>query len=269
MLITFKRIGIYTKTKKLNMTEFKSINQLWKSYNNSSNDLSLKLGRTNNIVGEFGEHLAFKYYGGELLECSSSSADLKDNNGKLYQVKTRKLDKLTSSQLGIIRSWEFDYLVVIIFDPSGGLLKGLEVPVDVAKEFAKENNYQNGWVITTSQDFLKDKRSNDISEELNILLENQNYIDGFDNHYESDKKSVLPIEFIPNDLDVFKELLLKSKEAKITTFYNGNTKDSKIWKANRFAETSNLIQNLRSRDEFRQGKWQDSNIRYIKVEINN
>jgi hypothetical protein len=251
------------------MTELKSINQLWKSYNDISNDLSSKLGRTNNIVGEFGEHLAFKYYGGELLECSSSSADLKDNNEKLYQVKTRKLNGLTSSQLGIIRSWEFHYLVVIIFDSTGSLLKGLEVPVDVAKEYGKENNYQNGWVITTSQDFLEDKRSNDITEGLNVLLENRNYIDGFDNYYESGNTNVLPIEFTPSDLGVFKQLLLKSKEAKITIFYNGNTKDSKIWKANRFSETSDLIRNLRSREEFRQGKWQDSNIRYVKVEINN
>lgn len=250
------------------MTELKSINQLWKSYNEISNELSSKLGRTNNILGEFGEYLAFKYFGGELLNCSNSSADLKDNKGKLYQVKTRKLNELTSSQLGIIRSWEFDYLVVIIFDSMGSILKGIEVPVDVAKEYGKENNYQNGWVITTSQDFLEDKRSKDITEGLNVLLENQNYIDGFDNFYDSRNTKVLPIEFIPNDISEFKQLLLKSKEAKITVFYNGNTKDSKIWKANRFSETSDLIGNLRSREEFRQGKWQESNIRYVKVEIN-
>jgi hypothetical protein len=54
--------------------------------------------------------------------------------------------------------------VVIIFDLNGGILKALEVPVDIAKKYAKENSHQNGWVITTTQEFLNNKSSKDITK---------------------------------------------------------------------------------------------------------
>ena len=134
----------------------------WITYNKTVKILQKILGRTNNIVGEYSEYLTAEYYHGELLPASHKSADVKviENNQEiLYQVKSRKLEKLTSTQLGIIRSWNFNYLVVIIFDLDGNILKALEVPVDVAKEYAKSNSHQNGWVITTTQKFLNDHRN--------------------------------------------------------------------------------------------------------------
>jgi len=146
------------------MTE---IQELWTNYNSAANALQNTLGRTSNIVGEYAEHLTAKYYNGELLPASHKSADVKvthNNTEILYQVKARKLKKLTSSQLGIIRSWDFNFLVVIIFDSDGIILKALEVPVIIAREYAKENDHQNGWVITTTQDFLNNSSSRDITE---------------------------------------------------------------------------------------------------------
>lgn len=146
------------------MTEVK---ELWKNYNNAANALQNALERTSNIVGEYAEYLTSKYYDGELLAASHKSADVKvihNNTETLYQVKARKLESLTSSQLGIIRSWDFDFLVVIIFDLNGEVLKALEVPVNIAQEYAKENDHQNGWVITTTQDFLNNSSSRDITE---------------------------------------------------------------------------------------------------------
>ena len=143
------------------------IKELWKNYNNAANALQDTLGRTSNIVGEYAEHLTAKYYDGELLAASHKSADVKvthNNTEILYQVKARKLKKLTSSQLGIIRSWDFNFLVVIIFDSDGIILKALEVPVNIAQEYAKENDHQNGWVITTTKDFLNNSSSRDITK---------------------------------------------------------------------------------------------------------
>lgn len=71
--------------------------------------------------------------------------------------------------MGIIRSWDFNYLVVIIFDKNGGILKGLEVPVEVAKQYGVYNKHQNGWVITTSRIFLNNTDIKDISNELSEL----------------------------------------------------------------------------------------------------
>lgn len=127
------------------MEEDRSINELWKSYNLISSELSKKMNRTNNIVGEFGENLALRHYGGELLVSSSASADLIDENNISYQIKTRKLAKLKSTSLGIVRSHEFDFLIVIIFDLNGSLLRALEVPIKVVEQCGKRNDFYNEW----------------------------------------------------------------------------------------------------------------------------
>ena len=139
------------------------IKDLWLKFNEYSNKLAAALGRTSNIVGEYAEYLAHQFYGGRLLEVSGSSADIEDDNGKRYQVKSRKIKAALSTQLSIIRSWDFDYLVVILFDINGVIKKALEVPVSVAQEYGVANKHQNGWVITTSQSFLNDRRSKDIT----------------------------------------------------------------------------------------------------------
>lgn len=79
---------------------------------------------------------------------------------------------------------------------------------------------------------------------------------------------ILPIYFYPEDTIEFKELLLSNRSAYITIYFNDGNTDKKEWTANRFNENSDLIRNLRSRPEFRQGNWQDANIQKIEVEIN-
>ena len=145
------------------------VKDLWLKFNEYSNKLASTLGRTSNIVGEYAEYLAHQYYGGNLLEISGSSADIETDDGKRYQVKSRKVKKSSSTQLNVIRSWDFDYLVVIIFDSNGLIKYALEVPVKVAKEYGVENSHQNGWIITTTQKFLNDKRSKDIKPPLTKL----------------------------------------------------------------------------------------------------
>ena len=145
------------------------VKDLWLKFNEYSNKLASALGRTSNIVGEYAEHLAHKHYGGRLLEISGSSADIETNDGTLYQVKSRKIKGTPSTQLNVIRSWDFDYLVVILFNANGAVTKALEVPVEIAKEYGAANKHQNGWVITTSQKFLNDRRSKNITVQLSAL----------------------------------------------------------------------------------------------------
>jgi hypothetical protein len=145
------------------------VKDLWLKFNEHSNRLAAVLGRTHNLVGEYAERLAHKFYGGNLIEISGSSADIKGVNGKRYQVKSRKIDGTTSTQLSVIRSWKFDYLVVILFDKDGAVKRALEVPVGLAKVYGVKNSHQNGWVITTSLKFLNDKRSKDITVPLSRL----------------------------------------------------------------------------------------------------
>jgi len=85
----------------------------------------------------------------------------------------------------------------------------------------------------------------------------------------SEKETILPIELNPNNNEVFLETLLKTKSATITTFYKNGTKKSKIWNAERMTANSNVIGNLRSRPEFRNGNWQKANIEKVLVEVIN
>jgi len=145
------------------------IKDLWLKFNEYSNKLASVLGRTSNIVGEYAEHLAHKHYGGKLLEISGSSADIETADGKLYQVKSRKIRGTPSTQLNVIRSWDFDYLVVILFDVNGVVKTALEVPVEMAREYGAPNKHQNGWVITTNKNFLNDRRAKDITVSMSAL----------------------------------------------------------------------------------------------------
>ena len=81
--------------------------------------------------------------------------------------------------------------------------------------------------------------------------------------------SILLIELIPNDNQEFLTALLNTKTATITTFYKNSTKESKNWNAERMTANSNVIRNLRSREEFRKPNWQKANIVKVVVEVNN
>ena len=168
-------IGLFTKVnnKEEPLLSFEDISDLWLKYNDYANRLSKALGRTNNIVGEYAEYLTLNVYGGKLLRASASSADIQTLDGKLIQVKARKVkgDKLSGVGLGIIRSWEFDTLLIVLFKNEGQLKQVLEVPVDVAQEFAVKNSHQHGWVITTNKTFLDDYRIKDMTEDFGKLLD--------------------------------------------------------------------------------------------------
>ena len=83
------------------------------------------------------------------------------------------------------------------------------------------------------------------------------------------KESVLPIELIPNNIEVFLETLLKTKKATISAFYKNGKQEDKTWNESRMNAESNVIHNLRSRPEFRNPNWQKANIVKVVVEVNN
>jgi len=84
---------------------------------------------------------------------------------------------------------------------------------------------------------------------------------------EQNEPNVLPIELIPSNSEEFKSLLLLSKQATITIFYNNGNTESKIWKATKINKDSNILGNIRSRQEFRNGNWQKENIEKVKLEV--
>ena len=77
--------------------------------------------------------------------------------------------------------------------------------------------------------------------------------------------SKLEIELTPADKQEFLKQLLIRKVAYITTFYENGTQEKKIWRVYQLKEDSDVIGNLRSRPEFRNGEWQKRGI--IKVSV--
>jgi hypothetical protein len=76
---------------------------------------------------------------------------------------------------------------------------------------------------------------------------------------------ILPITLDPSPVSVFKERLLERKAAEMTVFYSDGRTESRVWDASKFSETSNVLGNLRSRPEFRQGEWQSRGIVTVHV----
>lgn len=77
----------------------------------------------------------------------------------------------------------------------------------------------------------------------------------------------LLIELNPHLESEFKKLLLERKQAYITIYYENGTSEQRTWKANSFQESSGVMGNLRSRPEFRNGKWQENEIEKVYVSI--
>ncbi|TCI93638.1 DUF262 domain-containing protein [Tenacibaculum sp. M341] len=88
-----------------------------------------------------------------------------------------------------------------------------------------------------------------------------------ENNLKSKSSNKLVIKLNPQLESEFKELLLKRKQAYITIYYENGTLEQRTWKANSFKESSGVMGNLRSRPEFRNGKWQENGIEKVYVSI--
>jgi len=96
---------------------------------------------------------------------------LKD--GSTIQVKARMPRQTLTTSLGVIRSWDFDYLVAVLFSTDGAVIKAVELDVESARGIATPNKLQNGWVITTTSEFLEHPSARTITDGLNSILGDQ------------------------------------------------------------------------------------------------
>lgn len=80
---------------------------------------------------------------------------------------------------------------------------------------------------------------------------------------------ILPITLDPSLPDEFKEHLLASRSAEIAVHYSDGRVELHPWDASRFSRSSNVMGNLRSRPEFRQGRWQAQGIVKVHVRVLN
>lgn len=131
-------------------------------------------------------------------------------------------------------------------------------------------NYTNNIVDITSKELnLSDNEINKILGVLNISEDKlyKNSLIPKESTVSINQK--LSIELNPSNPSLFLEKLLEIKSAIIITHYKDKDPVSKIWDASNINANSNIIGNLRSRLDFRNGNWQKLNIVKVFVEINN
>lgn len=146
------------------------IEALWGEYCAAKNKISDALGRSHNVVGELAERIVAQCHNGELLGVSFPSADVRIEDGTLFQVKSRMMTGPGGTSLSTIRSWNFDVLSVILFDMSGTIVCGGEMPCNVAQRYAKQTRRVNGWTITVNQKFREDPTFSDMTEQYRKAL---------------------------------------------------------------------------------------------------
>ena len=81
------------------------------------------------------------------------------------------------------------------------------------------------------------------------------------------RNTTLPITLDPQKPNDFLTALIRTKEAWIEDTYNDGRKEVKRWDASRMRPSSNVIGNLRSRPEYRQGAWQRNGIVSVRASI--
>jgi hypothetical protein len=65
----------------------------------------------------------------------------------------------------------------------------------------------------------------------------------------------------------FKKALLEKKVAHMSIQYADGRIEKKVWNARKIKQSSSIIGNLRSRPEFRQGKWKKAGIVKLVVTV--
>lgn len=77
--------------------------------------------------------------------------------------------------------------------------------------------------------------------------------------------NVLPIVLEPQPEEAFRDAVLAQGHAWITVEYRNGRRTISEWKMPRLSRDSRILSNLRSRPDFRQGRWQEQGIVCVRV----
>lgn len=171
------------------------------------------------------------------------------------------LNGYTSNQLSkLLKESQVEKLKEIIYSPN--FITDLEGMIK--NHF--ENDFDENVIETAFKNvLLQIKEKPDLNNPTNRIhikktteIENNNF---------PKRGERLNIELNPSDRKEFKNKLLANKGAWITTFYRDGRSHKDFWNAQNITESSNVLGNLRSRPNFRNGKWQQLGIKKVLVSI--
>jgi hypothetical protein len=135
---------------------------LWSSVMTELRSRSV-LRSSNNPTGDYAEYLVAAQLGLQLVPPSTKSYDAVAPDGKRFQIKGRRLTRTNASrQLGVLRKLDqdsFDYLVVVMFGSNFELQEMWQLPIDLVREHATFNKYQNAHILHARGEMLNDPRA--------------------------------------------------------------------------------------------------------------
>lgn len=97
-------------------------------------------------AGDYAEFLVQRATAGTLAPKSQKSWDVKTSDCRRLQVKARVITpENPSRQLSPIRSWDFDELVIVLFDDHFSLTHAVFLEKAVAEARSRWNEHVKGW----------------------------------------------------------------------------------------------------------------------------
>lgn len=192
---------------------------------------------------------------------------------KLYYIKEDiTLSLIISEHTNIADNKNLHYkmpLAIALYNKEvGSIIKFKKSETDLNFVYVEVLDVDNSDVKETEKTIINTLKTEKPFDSFNQEIKNEPFIENtsvVSDYYIIN--NVLPIILIPEKPNDFLRDLLRTRTAIITTYFAHKEKESKIWHANQMTETSDVIGNLRSRQEFRQGNWQESRITKVEVRI--
>ncbi len=128
---------------------------------------------SNNPVGDLSEFLFCKAFGWEMAPKSAKAADAVCRDGKLYQVKGRRITAYNPSrQLGVIRELDeanFDVLAAVLFAEDYAVLRAAIIPHAAVLAGATFIKRTNSWRFMLRDSVWDQTDTQDMTDELRAV----------------------------------------------------------------------------------------------------
>ncbi|HZJ50617.1 MAG TPA: hypothetical protein VFF07_07135 [Actinomycetota bacterium] len=127
---------------------------------------------TNAPTGDYAEFLVARLLGVKLAPNSERSWDLRDQDDKTLQVKSRVVANPRTAgerQLSPFRSFGFDEMAIVLFDDDYRVWRAVRLPVTVAEERSTYRPHVNGHILFAKDQLLNDPLAIDITSELQAV----------------------------------------------------------------------------------------------------
>lgn len=112
----------------------------------------------NNPIADIAEYLVADHFGVEPEPPNNKSYDIRTLDGSRIQVKALRRTKSTRRGLSALRSFEFDYVAVVIFESDMSLVEVLMIPLDAVKDHMGWSKTWNANRLSITRKLREDPR---------------------------------------------------------------------------------------------------------------